>query len=123
MEEMDLTKEAIQKCLEWMQGAEGFVISQAPDLCKEILAYGTMVGWIQLICSLLLLISGIFIFSIGLSNIKNNRNVEPWIALSIVSVLPIFFGFLTAFLSISPLVKVYTAPKLYVIERLMQLLQ
>ena len=40
MDKEQLTEQAIEKALEWASAAEGFVVEQAPEVCREIMVFG-----------------------------------------------------------------------------------
>jgi hypothetical protein len=116
--ETELTKEVIQKCLDWMQGAEGFIIDQAPDICKEIINYGKIVHGFWFVFSITIFIVGLFLVFRSFPKVKWDEELDGndfqffcGSASSIVTFPIILYNFFV-------LAKIYAAPKLYLLEKL-----
>lgn len=132
---MTATNQQISETLEWLKvtaldGTE-FVKQEAPLWAHELLTYAAYGGWISLVISLLvLLVSGVVLYK-GTKFfykliVDEGRNMDSdglmvvgvfllWICVGLFAVLP---AFTFAWSSCDQLLKVYTAPRVYIVENL-----
>lgn len=116
-----LTAEALQKVLQWVESAEGFVVEQAPLVAQEVIAraYVTL-GLKFAICvfALLLLVmaAAYFIY------LAKREHEPPYAAVGIIGGIILgVFPFIEGASAVMQLASVYFAPRLYVIEQLSNL--
>ena len=127
------TDQQIAETLEWLRasavdGTE-FMKQEAPLWANELLSYAAYGGWISLGGSLLVLLaSSVLLFkgtkrlAKGLRNADAYDEVPLFLALAILwAGIGLFFAlpaFLTAWGSCDQLLKVYKAPRVYIVENL-----
>ena len=120
----ELTQETLVEVLSWVKEAKELMVEQAPLLAQEIISYGITAN----------------ILAIGLAALATGgaimctwllcKHGEKWWEEDNVRIVPcgvvIFFGFLLGtphlFIHIFILVKVLVSPRLYVLEKLSEMI-
>jgi hypothetical protein len=106
---VDMTKEGILKAIDVAQ-------TQVPDLIKQLFAWEIAVAWMGIIGSILGL--GVMLY-IGWRIYKNTEDSFAFHSALIISIVPIcIIGS-----EIAKLVKIYVAPKLWLMQYIMGLLR
>lgn len=118
----------IRELLEIIKGTKNFAIEQAPDVFKQIISYGIIFNAVYLVIGISLLVCAFFSGRKMLSNIKQISYSKDTIkeeALVFLFGFICFFSFLFgAIISVdhlNPFIKATTAPKVYMIDYLMDL--
>ena len=126
MDKEQLTEQAIQKALEWASAAEGFVVEQAPELCREIVALGR-VQYTAIACLGLAIVAWASIRGLR-DTVEGLIKVEPgdvrW-GRFVPGFLSVVCGVIFLFLFTvwaDPLSTVWFAPRLYVLEVLKEIM-
>lgn len=104
---------SLTKILEWAEAGETFVVEQAPLVVQEMIAWGVMRGSLGIALGVFLMVAGLLI-----AFLIERRGDQPDRILHLMSALPGLMGFFIAVSSIGNLMKVLTAPRLYVIDQL-----
>lgn len=124
----DIKSVDVQPLIDWLSGmaqkGEAFVAEQAPQLAAEIVNYGLVWYWTAIgVCAVLFLLAAIgFIFGIWATNKSKESEAEPFL---VIVVLSFAVGFIACGSGLSctfGLIKVYNAPRLYVVEQVKGLL-
>ena len=115
-----LGKSAVNEVLEWAKGAKEFVADQAPELVREVLAWGF---WSNLILSIMLFLFAFIAVVVALKASKGCLNKETPVCFiialvtSIGSILLFINGIIFAYEALY----VHIAPLMYLIEYLKDL--
>ena len=109
--EKELTREVVEKLVGWLDSAGNFVIEQAPLLVREILGYGYVVNTAWLITGILLLCAGCWCFRKNWAMGDNFDGV-------MVCVVTVGAGLIITIASTVCLLKIYFAPRLYILSEL-----
>lgn len=110
-------QEVARQVMEWLQMGVDLVETQTPLLVEEIIAYGFVIHWVGSVMGVLLFVAGVLAF---VSSLLNTR-IDPLVG--IVGGFVGLVGFVVSGLNISGLIKLYTAPRLYVLVELQNLIQ
>lgn len=113
---MNITEAAAQELLTVVKDSKQFILEQAPDVVQEIIRWGIGKNCFQLILgTLFLLIS----WKLYLAKLKGKEWVDDEIMPVVLAVGILGVGgALLAPSSIFNLIKIYAAPKLYILEYL-----
>ena len=118
---MEQTQEILTFLLTTMQDTKTFVLSQAPDLAQQIVAYTIGSGFLGLMAALGMAILAYLCFRLAAEDTTDDYGVA---ALLVVFALLLFGGSgIIAVVSGNQIIKAYTAPKLVIIEKATRLLQ
>lgn len=117
-----LGKEAINEILEWAKGAKEFVSEQAPELVREILAWGFWSSAIvAIVCAILVPVLLVLAYKLG----KDSLERETPLAFFSCMVLSISCFLCTIALSMNAYQAFYVsiAPRMYLLECLRDLVK
>ena len=112
---MTISEQAISEVLEIVKSSKEFVLEQAPEVCKEIIRWGVGLDIILIVLSLLSLRLSIWIYKSHVKGTTWRDDNEGWVVFAIFSGL---FFFIALPFSIMDLVKIFVAPKLYILDYL-----
>lgn len=120
------TQEMIIKLIAWVEGAQQFVIGQAPDYIQQYLKMTMYQCWIDTISAFLLFIFCIImsVWSIRTVNAYEENWKAPFLAQWISWMAPIScIGTIAFFVGeLKKLVSISIAPKVYILQHLKELL-
>lgn len=119
----DTLNQALQEILDTLIATKDFVIEQAPDVVQQLLMWNTTACSIGTVVGLILLSVGFMMYyhndKLFKENNKNNwdENLSAfWLILSVIGfIISMSFGF--------TLLKILIAPKLYVIEYIINMVK
>ncbi len=112
------------KVIEWMESTEGFVVEQAPDVVQQLLDYSfyRSIIWLLLICACLLALNlGCFYWR----KLITEDTAEDWgptekqecrEKVYLIQGVFSFLFFLIGFIHFLDILKIVTAPKLFLLE-------
>jgi hypothetical protein len=119
-----LSQQSIAELLTSLTQAKGFVIEQAPEFCQQMITRGEVDAWLFIILSLAILCALTFLAVVLFKQFKT----EEWINESqlqiitvwvIACVIPaLWFG-----VSLTTLITINVAPKVYLVEALMRMIK
>lgn len=115
-----LSVEAFKLLLNNITNMKDFVIEQAPDICKQILVFGFASNIVYITLCVLFIATSLYVIKHIIKNV-NIKDFDNFGILFFVIVLFIFstvcFGIMIK--DILELLKIYYAPKLYLIDYIM----
>lgn len=127
--------ESLEEIQSWLQSSKDFVTEQAPLLIQEIVRWGIFKSVLYISLSLVLFIIGILLVYRGYFSKKSHKDWETIlpsgpsleqgtrIIETVVGCVVTFVTFITMWVDIFSLVFVLTAPRLYVLQTLSDLLK
>lgn len=116
--------EAIKQLMEWLKQGGEFVAAQAPDLARQVLAYDLTVASICSVLSAIVCACCAWIAVVCIRKINQSSDIEEGWTLG--AVVCVFFGagsFIAMLRYLFVVLKINIAPKLYLIERMAELLK
>lgn len=124
-----ILKDAVNELTSLLKNTKAFVLKEAPTVLREILVYNRFVYSLQLILGVLLIIAG-FIFlhnSNAIPDIYSTyyneyKSPDLKIALLVFAYLSWFCGLITSIVTIPSLLKVFLAPKVFLIEYIREIM-
>lgn len=116
---MNNTDKLIDYLISNIESAKGFVAEQAPDVARQILEYGFWDNLMYLTIGAVLF-TLFFIIFVRIYLSKEMSGEEKF-GIGFFVLLAIFFCSLAISFNVSSLIKIKTAPKLYVIEKMKEL--
>ena len=131
----DLTKELLEKGLQYLKSAEAFTKDNIPKYIEEILAFQVYDESVDLLWSLFpIMLSTIAIYYAVIKKYSkdgkkirgvemNGEEGEEMTGLLLFGCAALFFGSLMAVTSLLDIVKIYVAPRMYLIEYFQDILR
>lgn len=105
--------------METAKSTEAFVLEQAPDVARQIIAWGTAQAWMGIIAGgVILLLATLALVSAYIDWEDHNDPIIRWL----LGGIGVPVGLLMAGINVATLVKINTAPKLYLLEQVSRLL-
>lgn len=117
-----LGTQALQDLLTNLTQAKGFILEQAPEFCQQVIArqYVELAGWAA--WGLFLLTTGA-IAAYFVHRDREHRDGEITFLLSAGCAAPIFAGAFISIAQATNLIRLYVAPKVYLVEEIMRMLK
>ena len=129
-----------QEVLGWLQATGDLVAEQAPKLADEVVTRGMLTNGMDAAWALLIAVAGLFAFKYGIRALKfaehtvkekaeayqNDEEVSAYFLGYVGTVgggLAALVGTCVAFSNFQDLLQIYLAPRLYVLERLADLVK
>lgn len=100
-----------------LETAKDFAMAQAPEICREVIKYNTVMGGLWLSSAV---VFGLVAYKWGRKVFKNEEHSDAFVPVTIISG---FLSILIFAVNISDFIKVLFAPKLYLIEYFASLVQ
>jgi hypothetical protein len=120
-----LSVEAFKLLLNNITNMKDFVIEQAPDICKQILAFGFVSNIVYITLCVLIIAMSLYVIKYITKdlNLEKSHNDENdgicFFTLVLCGIIVISFGIMIK--DILELLKIYYAPKLYLIDYIMNI--
>ena len=124
----EVTAAAIKSMTEYVQGAGEFVAEQAPHLCNEIAAFGMAKAAIFIVVFTIFAIVCSFVGAVWMKYVRaanwSSEDKEPMIFFSFVAkyVAPVLI-MIIPLVNLMTLAKAYFAPRLFILDYLMKLVE
>ncbi len=114
----------LQKILESAEKGADFVMEQAPEVAKEIVAYGRATSTIPVVACAVVFIAGVVACRMLWKRLPaGERSIDDMRPIALFALVPSLLSVVVAVHYIDDLSKVWFAPRLYLIEYIRTLLR
>lgn len=127
MESKEFTVEALGRVMKWLDATEAFAVSEAPQLCEELLVYGWWSAIACLVVALLpfiALLTSLMIFRwLHMHEYTFDDHIMFASSLAaVISGILCVVGFAAIMTNSSILLQIHLAPRVYLLERISAML-
>lgn len=119
-----MSDELIKQLIEIIKSTNNFVLSQAPDVARQIVTMGRIIEPVEFLFGLVLIFGSVYAFKYTDTQVKNNEWDEiAWVPFGIGCLCALIGGLITTTCQFECTIKAWFAPKLYLLEYLSHLVR
>lgn len=115
--DMSANEQLIEFLLQTMKETKSFAIEQAPEVAREMLAYGSWDARLDLFCCMIFLSAAIPLFLMWRHGLKNDSEGLMCVG-CMGTIVCLLFGLVAGRCGYANLKKIELEPKVYIIEKL-----